>query len=334
MLRSPRSEGRVGVEALADRFNVTPQTIRKDLNDLCERGVLQRYHGGAVLASGIANFGYEARRKLATEEKRRIGVRAASLIPDSSSILINIGTTTEQVAVALRSKQGLLAITNNINVVNILQGYEQIEVIVAGGVVRHVDGGVVGEAAVDFIRQFKVDYAVIGTSAIDEDGTLLDFDYREVKVAQAIMSCARKSILVADSMKLERTAPVRIGHISQLDYFVTNAPVPPRLRDICRDSDVQIETRDQSLDLSKKRDNLRFGHEGNFPAGPPPGNRRRRLPALCTTRARKAGCTTLPSSAGVSTDAASRAMPQAADCRFSSRKRTTWRAERPRPRPS
>jgi DeoR family glycerol-3-phosphate regulon repressor len=236
-----KSEGRVGVEALADRFNVTPQTIRKDLNDLCERGVLQRYHGGAVLASGIANFGYEARRKLAVEEKRRIGVRAASLIPDSSSILINIGTTTEQVAFALRSKRGLLAITNNINVVNILQGYEQIEVIVAGGVVRHVDGGVVGEAAVDFIRQFKVDYAVIGTSAIDEDGTLLDFDYREVKVAQAIMSCARKSILVADSMKLERTAPVRIGHISQLDYFVTNAPVPPKLRDVCRDSEVEIE---------------------------------------------------------------------------------------------
>lgn len=89
-----KSEGRVSVEALADRFNVTPQTIRKDLNDLCERGVLQRYHGGAVLASGIANFGYEARRSLATEEKRRIGLRAAALIPDNSSILINIGTAT------------------------------------------------------------------------------------------------------------------------------------------------------------------------------------------------------------------------------------------------
>ena len=71
-----KSEGRVSVEALADRFNVTPQTIRKDLNDLCERGVLQRYHRGAVLASGIANIGYEASRSLATEEKRRIGLLA------------------------------------------------------------------------------------------------------------------------------------------------------------------------------------------------------------------------------------------------------------------
>jgi DeoR family glycerol-3-phosphate regulon repressor len=141
----------------------------------------------------------------------------------------------------LRGKHGLLVITNNMNVANILQGYEQIEIIVAGGVVRHSDGGVVGEAAVDFIRQFKVDYAVIGTSAIDEDGTLLDFDYREVKVAQAIMNCARQSLLVADRMKFERTAPVRIGHISQLDYFVTDAPPPTRLRELCRDSGVAIE---------------------------------------------------------------------------------------------
>lgn len=241
-----KAEGRVSVEGLADRFNVTPQTIRKDLNDLCERGVLQRYHGGAILASGTANLGYEARRKLATDEKRRIGVKAASLIPDSSSLLINIGTTTEQVAAALRGKHGLLVITNNINVANILQGYEPIEIIVAGGVVRHQDGGVVGEAAVDFIRQFKVDYAVIGTSAIDEDGTLLDFDYREVKVAQAIMNCARKSILVADSMKFERTAPVRIGHISQLDYFVTDTAPPQRVRELCRESDVAVEIADQA----------------------------------------------------------------------------------------
>src|SRR5262245_4625492 len=239
-----KAEGRVSVDGLADRFNVTPQTIRKDLNDLCERGVLQRYHGGAILASGTANLGYEARRKLATDEKRRIGLKAASLIPDSSSLLINIGTTTEQVAAALRGKQGLLVITNNMNVANILQGYEQIEIIVAGGVVRHLDGGVVGEAAVDFIRQFKVDYAIIGTSAIDEDGTLLDFDYREVKVAQAIIDCARKSILVADRMKFARTAPVRIGHVSQLDYFVTDAEPPARLRELCRDSDVAIEVAD------------------------------------------------------------------------------------------
>ncbi len=241
IMRLAKELGRVNVEALSAHFDVTPQTIRKDINDLCEAGLLQRFHGGAVLSSGVANFGYEARRQFATEEKRLIGLRAADLIPDNCSLLINIGTTTEQVAMALRSKKGLLVITNNINVVNILLGFDNIEVIVAGGAVRHSDGGIVGEAAVDFIRQFKVDYAVIGTSAIDEDGALLDYDYREVKVAKAIMENARHTILVADSMKYERSAPARIGHISMLDTFVTDAPPPEPLATICAEQGVEVE---------------------------------------------------------------------------------------------
>lgn len=241
ILEIARESGRVNVEQLSNRLDVTPQTIRKDLNDLCGRGLLQRVHGGAVLPSTVTNYGYEARRSLAASEKRRIGMKAAALIPDDCSILINIGTTTEQVATALRSRKNLLAITNNINVVNILCGSPDIEVIVAGGVVRPVDRAVVGEAAVDFIRQFKVDYAIIGASAIDEDGTLFDYDYREVKVAQAIVDCARYSILVADSMKYERSAPVRIGHITQLDCMVTDRMPPPRMVEVCREHEVRIE---------------------------------------------------------------------------------------------
>ncbi|MEX0921757.1 MAG: DeoR/GlpR family DNA-binding transcription regulator [Rhodovibrionaceae bacterium] len=241
IMKLAKELGRVNVEALSAHFDVTPQTIRKDLNDLCEAGLLQRFHGGAVLSSGVANFGYEARREFATEEKRLIGLRAAALIPDNCSLLINIGTTTEQVAMALRSKKGLLVISNNINVVNILLGFEDIEVIMAGGVVRHSDGGIVGEAAVDFIRQFKVDYAVIGASAIDQDGSLLDYDYREVKVAKAIMENARHTILVADSMKYERSAPARIGHMSMLDTFVTDAPPPGPLMQLCAEHGVEVE---------------------------------------------------------------------------------------------
>jgi DeoR family glycerol-3-phosphate regulon repressor len=239
-----RRSKRILVDDLARHFDVTPQTIRKDLNDLCDRGFLQRVHGGAMLSSGVANFGYDARRELAAEAKHRIGVKAASLIPDNCSLMINIGTTTEQVAMALQGKRGLLAITNNINVVNILSRNPEIDVIVAGGIVRRADGGVVGEAAVDFIRQFKVDYAVIGASAVDSDGSLLDYDYREVKVAQACIENARHTILVCDSMKYERTAPVRIGHISQIDSFVTDRPPSDDLARICHESEVQMEVAD------------------------------------------------------------------------------------------
>ena len=240
ILALARDAGRLDVDSLAARFGVSPQTIRKDLNELCDQGLLQRYHGGAMLPSGVANLAYESRRQLATDAKRLIGQRAAELIPNSCSLLINIGTTTEQVASALRGHKGLMVITNNMNVVNILRGYDEIEVIVAGGVLRHSDGGIVGAPAVEFLRQFKVDYAVIGTSAIDEDGALLDFDYREVEVARKIVESARCVILVADSLKYERSAPVRIGHVSDVDHFVTDAPPPERLARICADSHVAV----------------------------------------------------------------------------------------------
>jgi DeoR family glycerol-3-phosphate regulon repressor len=110
----------------------------------------------------------------------------------------------------------------------------------AGGPVRHADGAVIGSSAVDFIRQFRVDYAVIGASAIEEDGTLLDFDYREVQVARAIIDNARQVILVADRSKLERSAPVRIGSMSEVDTFVTDTISSPELRNVCQREQVEL----------------------------------------------------------------------------------------------
>ncbi|SOC43544.1 DeoR family transcriptional regulator [Rhizobium subbaraonis] len=240
ILELAKAEGRVLVEDLAARFSVTPQTIRKDLNDLCDNKALTRIHGGALFPSGNENVKYEARRSIAAAEKQAIGQAAAATIPDNSSLFINIGTTTEAVSEALLDHKELMVITNNINVANRLRGFPSIEVVITGGVVRGSDGGIVGEAAVDFIRQFKVDYAVIGVSAIDHDGALLDFDYREVKVAQAIIANARHVILVSDSTKFERTAPVRIGHLSQVHTFITDKCPLDNVRAICAEHDVRL----------------------------------------------------------------------------------------------
>ena len=240
ILAIAKANGRVTVDELAARFSVTPQTIRKDLNDLCDSRALTRVHGGAVFPTGNENVQYEARRAIAAAEKQAIGRTAAGIIPDNSSLFINIGTTTEAVGEALLEHRGLMVITNNVNVANRLRLSPGIEVVIAGGVVRHSDGGIVGEAAVDFIRQFKVDFAVIGVSAIDEDGVLLDFDFREVKVAQAIMSNACHVILVSDSSKFERTAPVKIGHISQVHTFITDRCPSERIRNVCLENDVRL----------------------------------------------------------------------------------------------
>jgi DeoR family glycerol-3-phosphate regulon repressor len=240
ILNIARASGRVMVEDLARRFEVSAQTIRKDLNDLCEQRALTRIHGGAIIASGVENLAYEARRFVAADEKKAIGAIAAARIPNGSSLFINIGTTTEEVASALTSHQDLLVITNNLNVAMLLYPHPRIEVIVAGGSVRRSDGGVVGSTATQLIGQFKVDYAIIGASAIDEEGALLDFDYREVQVAQAIIANARSVMLVADSTKLHRSAPVRIAHLSQIQTFVTDRPLPDGLAALCHSRGIEV----------------------------------------------------------------------------------------------
>jgi DeoR family glycerol-3-phosphate regulon repressor len=240
ILALARAQGRVGVEDLATRFDVSSQTIRKDLNDLCDRRLMSRVHGGAVVSSGVENVAYEARRLIAQSEKRAIGAAAARLIPDNASLFINIGTTTEEVARALQDHEGLLVITNNLNVATLLYRNPRIEVIMAGGPVRRADGAVIGSATVDFVRQFKVDYAIIGVSAIEDDGALLDFDVREVRVSRAIIDNARRAILVADKLKFERAAPVRIGHISEIDVFVTDELASRPVREICAEQKVEV----------------------------------------------------------------------------------------------
>jgi DeoR family glycerol-3-phosphate regulon repressor len=240
ILNIARAFGRVMVEDLARRFEVSAQTIRKDLNDLCDQRSLTRIHGGAIIASGVENLAYEARRFVAADEKKAIGVAAAAQIPNGCSLFINIGTTTEEVASALTSHEDLLVITNNLNVAMQLYRHPRVEVIVAGGNVRRSDGAVIGSSAISLIGQFKVDYAIIGASAIDEEGALLDFDYREVQVSQAIIANARSVMLVSDSSKFQRSAPVRIAHLSQIQTFVTDAPLPVGLQTICQARGIEV----------------------------------------------------------------------------------------------
>lgn len=242
------SDGAVEVEALAAHFSVTPQTIRRDLNELCAHGLLMRHHGGARAVNSVANTGYEQRRVDRVAEKQRIGRAAAALIPNACSLVLNIGTTTEQVARALAvGHHDLVVITNNIHVVSILGGAATRELYIAGGAVR-ADGGVTGEATVAFFRQFRVDMAVIGASAVEEDGTVLDFDYHEVTVARAILESARRRMLVVDSSKFQRRAAVRIAALGQFDVLVTDAWPGDRLAACCERDGVQLVIAEETPD--------------------------------------------------------------------------------------
>lgn len=235
-----RREGKVTVEKLADHFGVTLQTIRRDLADLAEAGKLERVHGGALLASATSNIGYQDRRGLNEAAKIDIARACAARIPDGASVFLNIGTSTEAVAVELLRHMNLLVVTNNINVAGILAKSTECQVVLTGGKLRRSDGGLVGNLATATIKQFKFDYAVIGCSALDLDGDILDFDFQEVQVSQTILAQSRKTFLVSDASKFQRNAPARIASLSRIDVMFTDHELPGDLMQKCADWETEV----------------------------------------------------------------------------------------------
>ena len=196
-----REHGFMSVEQLARELEVTPQTIRRDIGILSAENVLRRYHGGAALGDVLleGEFGQGGRHSR-REEKNAIAQLIAAHIPDNASLFISIGTTMEAVAAALiKQRKNLRIITNNIYVAALASARSDYTVIITSGVVRPLDGGVTGVATVDFINQFKVDYAVLSPHGVEGDGV--------------------------DHSKFQSHALVRLGDITDFDrVFTDRAP--------------------------------------------------------------------------------------------------------------
>lgn len=240
LLKWVQREAYVSVDTLAEHFDVTQQTIRRDIHQLVENKLVQKLHGGVSTLSSVENVAYAARQVMLIEEKQRIAALVAAHIPNNASLFINLGTTTEEVAKALRHHHGLHVITNNLNVAALMCTYHDCEVIIAGGMVRGRDRGITGEATIDFINQFKVDYGIIGISSIETDGTLRDFDFREVRTAEAIIKQSRHVFLVADHSKFGRPALARQGHLSQITALFTDQPVGAVMESVIKESKTQL----------------------------------------------------------------------------------------------
>jgi DeoR family glycerol-3-phosphate regulon repressor len=233
IINMARRDGKVTVEGLVEFFGVTPQTIRRDLSELANSGQLDRVHGGAILPSTTVNIGYSERRNLNLASKVDIARACAAEIPNDCSLFLNIGTTTEAVAAELLQHEGLLVVTNNINIANILSANPNVEVVVTGGNLRRLDGGLIGDLAKETINRFRFDFAVIGCSALHADGDILDFDFQEVGVSQAIIKRSDKVFLVADASKFDRKAPAKIGSLTDIDTFFSDAAPPPACLQLC-----------------------------------------------------------------------------------------------------
>lgn len=233
--------GYASVEQLAERFDITTQTVRRDIAELSAAGKLRRYHGGAAISmAAIDAVTYRQRRVERVEAKRRIAARVAELIPDGASVFLDTGTTCETVAEALVARSNLKIVTYGLRGATLLADRTDFTIAVPGGFVRNVDGSVFGESSVDFISRFRFDVAIIAVSGVEADGRLSDDDHNEVAVVRRAMDRARSIILAADSSKFDRAALVELGNLADVSAFVTDAEPGAALQALIDRSGVQL----------------------------------------------------------------------------------------------
>jgi DeoR family transcriptional regulator, aga operon transcriptional repressor len=236
-----REQGKVEVSELSRRLRASEVTIRKDLKELGERGLLRRAHGGAVRAETVsADPALNIKAALHAEEKRRIGSAAAALVGDGESVILDSGTTTQQVARHLKNRRGLRVITNALNVATELLGAEGVEVILLGGLLRQNSASLVGQFAEEMLGRFSVDKLFLAVDAVDAGFGLSTPNLDEARVNQAMVGAARETILVADSSKFGLRSLSRIVPLAEVGRVVTDAGLPEAARAELRDLGIEL----------------------------------------------------------------------------------------------
>jgi DeoR family transcriptional regulator of aga operon len=231
ILELVEERGKVEVAELSRRFKISEATIRNDLKDLHRRGLVRRAHGGAVRIDTVgADPSLQVKAGIRAEQKRRIGAAAAALVEDGDSIILDSGTTTQQIARHLRGKRNVKVITNALNVASELVAAKGVRLILLGGLVRQNSLSVVGHFAQDMLAQLSADKLFLAVDAFDLELGLSTPNLEESQVNQAMARVAKRTILVADSSKFGKQSLSRIIPLSAIHTIVTDDELPADAR--------------------------------------------------------------------------------------------------------
>lgn len=221
------------IDGLAQRFDVTTQTIRRDINELCNLGLARRHHGGVGLPTTLNNRSYASRSLTNLQEKQSIADRVVKAIPDGVTLFLGIGTTIACIAERLEHHKELRVVTNNLEAAHILSQFSHIETWIPGGRIRTNDRDIVDNGVADFFAQFSADIGIIGCAAVAElvisdlslsskhdskpQEYVMEHKLSEAKVSQAIVAHSQQTWLVANNTKWQRKANTKVVPVSYFD---------------------------------------------------------------------------------------------------------------------
>lgn len=240
ILRIVHQAGNISVSALAARLDVSTESIRRDLKALVESGAVQRFHGGIAVPGFQEEPPFERRMRVNREAKRRVAALAAELIKDGDSLILDNGTTSAYVAETLAARRKLLIVTNSAQIACRLAGRKENRVFLAGGEIPGEDAAAFGATTLAFLRQVRVDVALLSAGGIGPGGELRVFHLFEAEFARAAMEQARESWVIADSSKFGRDAPVEVCPLTSFNRIITDQPPSAGLQAACADADVEI----------------------------------------------------------------------------------------------
>ena len=221
-----RERGLCGVGDLAERLQVSDETIRRDIRRLAARGLVRKVHGGVALPEPLRESAFRQRMDEHAEAKRAIAEATAGLIENGESVMLDTGTTTAYVARALTGHRDLLVATNCADIARTLASRNGNRVYIAGGEIRADDGAVLGHEAIRFVERFQVHTAILSIAAVDLDAGLMDYYVDEAEFSSAVIRHAQRAVVVADHAKINRRAPVRVAGFEDIDVLVTDQQVP------------------------------------------------------------------------------------------------------------
>lgn len=229
------------VTELSELFGVSESTIRRDLEELDEQGVIQRAHGGAVVVERAAPEPPIIQRMVENEEaKRSIGQAAAELVRDGETVFLGSGTTTLEVARNLMGRNNLTVITNALNIANLFAGKPNITVIVVGGLLRHSELSMIGHITEQVLKELRADKVIMGMRAISiEEGLTNDY-LPETMTDRTIIQFAPEVILVADHSKFGKVSTALVAPITSINKIITDSGVPAEIIDEIKALGVEV----------------------------------------------------------------------------------------------
>jgi DeoR family transcriptional regulator of aga operon len=233
--------GKVRVKELSKRLKISEVTIRNDLQELHERGHLRKTHGGAIPPLAVNNeTPLQEKYRAHAAEKSRIGEAAAALINDGETIILDSGTTTQEIAKRIKDKRDLTVITNGVNIAMELVGVPGIRVVLLGGVLRANAFSIVGHFAEEMLQHFSADKLFLAADACDLQFGISTPNLEEARVNQAMTRIAREKYLVADASKFGKRSLSRILPLSEMDQVITDAQLPRDYQQALRECKVAL----------------------------------------------------------------------------------------------